>query len=222
MHIFGFLHHIPLRAQLMTAFIAPAIIITLSSLAVYVNLGMAMKRYGEVENSIRAITIRGELLRSVLDAETGERGYVITGDREFLEPYQKALSQFDLLADDWRKSSEPQELQQLEKIEALFYQWVNEVAMPVIEARQQAPGRLVSRGFDALYHINFLGDVLNGTAVLPEAEADEFVDELQENMTLAARSAQTTEQADEWVLAASKAKQLPELYRRIYSCTGQQ
>jgi len=74
-----------------------------------------MKRYGEVENSIRAITIRGELLRSVLDAETGERGYVITGDREFLEPYQKALSQFDLLADDWRKSSEQQEIQQLEK-----------------------------------------------------------------------------------------------------------
>jgi CHASE3 domain sensor protein len=29
------------------------------------------------------------------DAETGQRGYIITGDERFLEPYDEALTQLD-------------------------------------------------------------------------------------------------------------------------------
>ena len=36
-----------------------------------------------------------ELLSSMRDAETGQRGYIITGDRAYLEPYQNALGQLD-------------------------------------------------------------------------------------------------------------------------------
>lgn len=217
LQIFGFLRQLPLRTQLLSAFIVPAIAIMLSALAVYMNLEMAMKHSQQVEHSVRAIALRGELLRTVLDAETGERGYVITGNPDFLKPYQYALNEFSQLTGVWRELAAESELQQLDKIEDLFSQWLNNVARPVIEARQQAPGRLVSRGFDALYHISFLGDVLRGRAELPDEETAEFVDELQENMNVAARSAQITSQADEWALAARNASRLRTLYRDAFA-----
>ena len=39
--------------------------------------------------------VRGELadlLSELKDAETGQRGYVITGDESYLEPYKSALT----------------------------------------------------------------------------------------------------------------------------------
>ncbi|AWK90220.1 PAS domain-containing protein [Azospirillum thermophilum] len=45
-------------------------------------------------DAVMAVADRGEAVLSVMkDAETGERGFVITGREEFLEPYQAALSQ---------------------------------------------------------------------------------------------------------------------------------
>lgn len=35
------------------------------------------------------------LTRSILDAETGQRGYLLTGRKEYREPYDRALSEFD-------------------------------------------------------------------------------------------------------------------------------
>ncbi len=43
----------------------------------------------EVQNEL------GELLSHLKDAETGQRGYIITGDSSFLEPYNNALNQYD-------------------------------------------------------------------------------------------------------------------------------
>ncbi len=208
------LSHKSLRAQLLTAFIVPSVLILLSALAVYINLEMAMKRTMQVEHEIRVDSVSGDLLRAVLDAETGERGYVITGNPDFLEPYEDAIKEFSHLMDAWRNLAAPSELQRLEMIEDLFSQWQNEVAKPVIEAREQAPGRLVSRGFDALYHISFLDDVLAGRAELPEVEEVEFVDELLRNISYAANSASTTAQANEWAKALDKARHLPALYTR--------
>jgi len=52
------------------------------------------------------VTIRDDLLgilKSLLDIETGERGYVITGNKEFLEPFSQAETnlsvQFNQLVD---------------------------------------------------------------------------------------------------------------------------
>lgn len=42
-----------------------------------------------VENEIR------QLEKLMLDAETGQRGFIFTGDEQFLEPYNKAIDQID-------------------------------------------------------------------------------------------------------------------------------
>ncbi len=46
---------------------------------------------GAVEHSDRVTRSASELQRRSIDMETGLRGFLITGDESFLEPYQTAL-----------------------------------------------------------------------------------------------------------------------------------
>jgi CHASE3 domain sensor protein len=48
--------------------------------------------------STRAIGVANELEQSVLDLETGLRGYLLAGKPEFLQPYQAALNRYPGLA----------------------------------------------------------------------------------------------------------------------------
>ncbi|HEY9712448.1 MAG TPA: CHASE3 domain-containing protein, partial [Chroococcales cyanobacterium] len=42
-----------------------------------------------------SIQLLSEILLAVEDAETGQRGFVITGDDEYLEPYHAAVARVD-------------------------------------------------------------------------------------------------------------------------------
>ena len=44
-----------------------------------------------------------ELLQTILDAETGQRGYLLTGDARYLEPYNSAISQVNQQLDELRQ-----------------------------------------------------------------------------------------------------------------------
>ena len=45
------------------------------------------------------------LLSSIKDAESGQRGYLLTGDRKYLGPYEKALSVIPRELDDLSKTA---------------------------------------------------------------------------------------------------------------------
>ena len=61
-----------------------------------------------VDDSIKTISTLDDVLSNVLNAETGQRGYLITGESTYLQPYQDALAQINqdarelegLVADD--------------------------------------------------------------------------------------------------------------------------
>jgi CHASE3 domain sensor protein len=64
------------------------------------------------------ITRKAEFLRElVIDAETGQRGYIITGENEFLAPYENANHQFKVVVIDLRESlkDNPQSLHILDE-----------------------------------------------------------------------------------------------------------
>ncbi|MDP6908874.1 MAG: CHASE3 domain-containing protein [Flavobacteriales bacterium] len=78
-----------------------------------------------------------KLQKLVVDAETGQRGYVITGKEEFLEPWDNALQEFDdLLAEEMLLVSDnPPQVERLKRINGLFIKWQELVALPEITAR---------------------------------------------------------------------------------------
>jgi serine phosphatase RsbU (regulator of sigma subunit) len=83
-----------------------------------------------------AQTLRGALMRSQVDEETGVRGYLDTNDRTFLEPYNAALQSFpqrskrlhEILVQYGRDG----ELGIVEEETHLNFLWLNAVAKPLI------------------------------------------------------------------------------------------
>lgn len=59
----------------------------------------AVAEMGSALESRRAVNV---LLQSMLDAETGQRGYLLTGSEAYLEPYDNAVSQVNLHLDTLR------------------------------------------------------------------------------------------------------------------------
>ncbi|WP_286784286.1 MULTISPECIES: response regulator [Pseudomonas] len=91
-----------------------------------------------VEHTDRVIAESNETLKLVIDMETGLRGYLITDDEIFLEPYQRARNEFvskstllkELVADN------PVQVNRIVKIEQLQQQWMDFSARMISLRRQ--------------------------------------------------------------------------------------
>jgi len=86
-----------------------------------------------------------ELSKLVIDMETGQRGFIITGKEEFLEPYNAGASEFQKLIDKEKElvSDNPSQVKALEKIEGLVDQWQQKAAMPEIAIGKKIATNLI-------------------------------------------------------------------------------
>ena len=50
-----------------------------------------------VEHDLEVLQNAQKLQKLVVDAETGQRGFIITGDESFLEPYKDGIQNFSIL-----------------------------------------------------------------------------------------------------------------------------
>lgn len=91
-----------------------------------------------VQHTDRVINNLNEAARLTIDLETGMRGFLITGDEHFLDPYEVAKPRIltelrglqELVADN------PQQVDRLKRMEALQTEW-NNYAHGMIELRRQ-------------------------------------------------------------------------------------
>ena len=89
-----------------------------------------------VEHDLEVLQNAQKLQKFVVDAETGQRGFIITGDESFLEPYHGGIQGFEhLMAIEMQLVSDnPPQKQRLETIEALFDKWQTVAGEPEIDA----------------------------------------------------------------------------------------
>ena len=77
-------------------------------LGAYIVARGAERRLNDTRGQVQAVERRqvlmGELLEMALNAETGQRGYVITGDDSFLEPYRIAVARRGPLVERLRRA----------------------------------------------------------------------------------------------------------------------
>ncbi len=69
-------------------------ILIASSVASYVSIQKQMDNRESLSKSRRSITAVKDVLISLLDAETGNRGYQLTGRENFLDPFNRSLIEF--------------------------------------------------------------------------------------------------------------------------------
>ncbi|GFN39827.1 MAG: putative histidine kinase [Marine Group I thaumarchaeote] len=88
-----------------------------------------------VEHDLNVLQNAQKLQKLVVDAETGQRGFVITGDEDFLAPYYNGVNEFNELIEVEKKlvSDNPPQVQRLERINELFEEWQAKAAIPEIE-----------------------------------------------------------------------------------------
>ncbi len=77
----------------------------------------------------------------VLEAESNERGYLLTANPTFLAAYLRAVKLFRPVLGGLRRAvgDDPAQSARLDEVEALFVRWRQEVAEPLVADRQSAP-----------------------------------------------------------------------------------
>ena len=95
---------------------------------------LSMNRW--VETTDLTIRKANQMLKSSLDRETGLRGFVITGNEEFLEPYRRSRDAIALELGEIRQliPDQPEQLRRLDAIEGLAARW-SKYAGTIVELR---------------------------------------------------------------------------------------
>ena len=93
-----------------------------------------------VEHDQPVLSNAHKLAKLVVDMETGERGFLITGKDEFLEPFYTGIKEFNSLLAVEKKlvSDNPSQVALLEKIGRLHDEWLKQAGEPEIAKRREA------------------------------------------------------------------------------------
>jgi len=131
---------VSLRQQMVYGFAVPVLVVLLASLYVAMALESMRDAARESIASSQATNLRYALLNLVVDAETGLRGYLLTSDPEFLEPFDTGSKLEGISRQlDVSEKAEPEHLRKLREVQALFKRWRSDFAEPLIRLRHDAP-----------------------------------------------------------------------------------
>ena len=119
----------------------------LLTLLIVVIAGSAWLQYDKVreaqainQHSYEVIEELEKQMISLVDIETGQRGYLITGDESYLEPYNEGQDAFLSRNEDLveKTADNPRQTKRLEKLEASYHHWIDTYVQPAIDLRREA------------------------------------------------------------------------------------
>lgn len=123
--------------------------ILLSSLFVVLVLGYGLYRANAaheeleqqferlVQHDLKLADDAEQLLRLMVDLETGKRGYLLTGDRTFLAPYEQARNELEgLLTEAQVVAENGMEDERVAAFGRMVHDWITNVSEPQIRARE--------------------------------------------------------------------------------------
>ncbi|MFT4174359.1 MAG: methyl-accepting chemotaxis protein [Rhodocyclaceae bacterium] len=134
---FGLLKHLTVRMKLIGSFVLVNVVF-LSVLAVtVVNFNRSVDTNRLTSQSYEMLGLGEGMLLGLLNIETGQRGYLITGDSAFLEPLQIGKGQFEEAAARARTLGEgnPKVQELLSKVTEKYAAWLEKAVQPEIAVR---------------------------------------------------------------------------------------
>jgi len=119
------------------AFAIPLVCLLLAGLAGTAALAVSVRGFEQYVRREAALLMTNDaLLQALTDAETAERGYLITGRADFLEPYEPAKARFEELVAHAADLSDTEELADLYASQGLAGRgWFDEFGDPVVTLR---------------------------------------------------------------------------------------
>nr|WP_295833906.1 CHASE3 domain-containing protein [uncultured Azospirillum sp.] len=137
--------------KLLTAFAALIVIIGAISFANYATLSSIQSSIGWTIHTYRVIQTTDAVMAAMVDQETGLRGYLVSGDQAFLDPYRKGEQAFDRALAEVKSltSNNPQQQARLEELRRNAATWRQTVAEKEIALMSKAESREEARAMEA-------------------------------------------------------------------------
>lgn len=141
------LNNIKLGPKLASGFGIILLMMVIVTVVVYTNVNALVSSSKWVNHTYEVIINANAVGAAMVDMETGQRGFMISGEDEFLEPYNSGKERFQSLIAKGKKltSDNPTQVKRWNEVAALKARWLKEAAEPEIEARHQ-----VALGADAI------------------------------------------------------------------------
>lgn len=92
------------RKIINAAFLCAILILIAISYAVYVNLMSLHDNAELVKKSYNEINLLARIEKSIIDGETGQRGYIITRNNSYLEPYYGSKKEINFLLEQYKNN----------------------------------------------------------------------------------------------------------------------
>ncbi|MCB1159406.1 MAG: CHASE3 domain-containing protein, partial [Leptospiraceae bacterium] len=143
------------------------------SLVIY-NLRTIQGSFKWVIHTDEVLRNTEKLKKSIIDMETGERGFLLMGKEAYLEPYVKGYQEFQMLLVAQKKlvSDNPVQVKRLDEIEKNFNIWKDTIIEPLILVRRKViDGKMDWKEFTVILSQNTNGKALMDTI---RKQFDEF------------------------------------------------
>jgi methyl-accepting chemotaxis protein len=134
-----------MRSKLLTAFAVVLAIVVVQSVVVYRTTQANAERSREISYTQFTIETAKNALASLINMETGYRGFLVTGQDDFLQPYAEGRDQFARDIAELRRlaADEPEQLRRWEDIDVRAQAWQAEITeRGIASKRESEAGRL--------------------------------------------------------------------------------
>jgi methyl-accepting chemotaxis protein len=171
----NFLSNMKLGKKIYAGYIIILILMTSVSVVVYSSITSIIDASKWVNHTYVVIRTGEDVSASMVDMETGQRGFMVTGIDEYLEPYNDGNTRFDRLIKKGQEltSDNPVQIKRWKEVAGLKAQWLQEVAQPEIETRRQVSlGASATANFKTISARTVGKDIFDGIrGVLANLEA---------------------------------------------------
>ncbi|MEN9935803.1 MAG: hypothetical protein RLZZ387_2382 [Chloroflexota bacterium] len=131
-------HNLSLRTKILLSTVIVLLLMVSVAVVAFNGVQASLEREATVQRTYQIIGSADDMLLQLVNIETGERGFLLTGDEKFLEPYNQGLAAYkqiyatlsDLVIDQ-------KQADRLHTIEAKVDEWHSTAIVPAIELRRR-------------------------------------------------------------------------------------
>lgn len=135
------------RKIINAAFLCAILILIAISFAIYFNLTALHDNAELVKKSYYAINLLARIEKSIIDGETGQRGYIITRNNSYLEPYYGSKKEINILLEQYKNniSGSPEKLNEYSLLERLINKKLYELNFTVELKEKRLDDSVIAR-----------------------------------------------------------------------------
>ena len=134
----SFYQRLPMRTKLVLGMALVIVVLSLPDIASFVNIRMARQATAQIMHSNQTTKLTNQTLTDLINIDVGYRGYLLTGNDAFLDPYREGRAAFPEHLAELRTLTAGDQAQQQhwQELDQRLNDWLVVVAEPGLQLRE--------------------------------------------------------------------------------------